>query len=173
MTEDIIDALLARMEERLPELLDEVWAEKAGADAVRDDAIPLVYPEKYLFGRRSTDLLAFPSVLLWDESTAFENGSTSNAGTESASGWSLAEHTLICAVLIQSDDEGILDRMVARYRAAMFRFFRESAVLPGVPYFELDPIRVGRDSRAAGLRISSPGVRGLLWDLIARAEENF
>ena len=173
MTEDIIDALLARMADRLPELLDAVWAAKSDTDAERGDIIPLVYPEKYLFGRRGTDMLAFPTVMIWDESSDFENGSTQNAGMSNASGWSLADHTLVCAVLIQSDDEGVLDRMVARYRKAMFEFFRESAVLSGVPFFELEPVRVGRDSRAAGIRIATPGVRGLLWDLVARAEENF
>ncbi len=174
MTEDLIDALLARMEERLPTLLSDVWNEQADADADRGEETPLVEPVLYLFGRRMSDPFEFPAVIIWQEASDLEDvGPTQGAGTNTASGWATLAHTLVIAVVLASDDEVTLERQLSRYRTATYRFLLGHQIVVGETAYDLQLLRVGRESEVGSVRINAPGVRGLLWDVIARGEENF
>ncbi len=175
MDETTIDALLAELEARLPGVLQTVWDTYASADAERGIEVPLPEPKLYLFGRRMQDPMEFPAVLIWAEGSDIdESGPTSGELTVNATGWSEVSTTLVLAVLLQGDDEQVLERQLMRYRKATWRFLAEHQTISTVPaLIEVTPLRVGRESRAAGLRVNSPGVRGVLWDIRATTMESF
>lgn len=174
MTEQLLDALLDRLRDRFPSLLDQVWAERESADDARGEVVPFVEPKLYLYGRRMQDPIEHPAVMLWQEGTDFEEtGSTQGAGADTASGWTVVAHTLVVAVTLASDDEAVLERMLARYRTALLRFLVGHQIVVGASAFDLQPLRMGRESAAGNLRVNTPGVRGIFCDVVARGEESF
>lgn len=171
MLESTINALLTRVEERLPELLSAVWDDQAEDDADRGEFIDLVTPVSYTFGRLSEGPYEFPAIRMWEE----ENSATSTGpttGGDMPEGWTEFLSTIIVMVCLQHVDELVLERQLTRYRRAVWQFISENQILSGESA-TLTLRRIGRESPTARLQVKTPGVRGLFFEVTVDSQETF
>lgn len=174
MNESLIDLMLERFRVDLPINLDRVWTEYAVPDGIRGFAIPKPYPEVYLPGLHMALPGELPCIMIWDHDTNLLIPGQSGGGLNGY-GSDEFEHLLIVFAVIESDDEEILERMLSRYKIAMWRTLKQNTVLPdaiGGSYI-ITPKTASRESRAASVRVLTPSTRSMVWEASVYDMENY
>jgi len=128
-----MQAIIEILQAGMPAALGRIRTEYAAIDTTASPAtsskpVPLPDIGAYYFGQRST-VPTFPSVIV-------DAGPVRLDPERFATRWADYDHTIMVAVLVQSDDEDVISRQLLRYARAIWEVLFANQVVqpsPGLP----------------------------------------